>query len=42
MKAWDGSGIVEAEMGLDWRAECGWTPAFEDGKLFRAIEYGAM
>ncbi len=42
MKAWDGAGLVEAEMGLDWRGECGWTPEFEDDKLFRAVEYGAM
>lgn len=42
MKAWDGAGIVEAEMGLDWRGECGWTSDFDNDKLFRAIEYGAM
>jgi hypothetical protein len=39
---WSNSGIMHAELGLDWRKNVGWTPEFDDDKLFRAIEYGAM
>ncbi|WVR03709.1 hypothetical protein IAU60_000704 [Kwoniella sp. DSM 27419] len=42
LSQWEDSGLLHAEMGLDWRDSVGWTPHLKDEGLFRVIEYGAM
>ncbi|EIW66433.1 hypothetical protein TREMEDRAFT_65285 [Tremella mesenterica DSM 1558] len=42
MKSWQDAGIVQAEMGLDWRGIVGYNEHLYDENKFRVFEYGAM
>ncbi|ORX35265.1 hypothetical protein BD324DRAFT_652404 [Kockovaella imperatae] len=42
MAEWKDRGILQAELGLDWRTAIHWTPEMDNEELFRIIEYGAM